>query len=108
MPRIRNLVDYSGQGESRRPYETLIDIPQRDSVNTITIHIEPNHFIQLKRDDTDPSGWQAVTNLTIVISSDKVDEGDQGSDAKTSHHRSDKFQGVIKDKLAKAQGTTGK
>lgn len=70
MPRIKNLVDFSTESGSsyNRPTETLIEVPTNDSIETLTIHIEPKNYIQIKKEvDGDTVTWRVYTNLNTVI-----------------------------------------
>jgi hypothetical protein len=58
MPRVRDLLDYSSDEsfKNKKPRETLIEVPTTDSVQVLTIYLQPNHFVQVIRildDDND-------------------------------------------------------
>lgn len=70
MPRMRNMFDYFDDGESSqtqdermRPNATLVEVQQNDSVKTITVHLEPRQYVQMRRND---DGWEVVTNLNVI------------------------------------------
>lgn len=66
MPRIKNLVDFSTEDGSNynRPTETLIEVPANDSISTLTIHIEPRDYVQIKKEVKDgTTSWRIYTNL---------------------------------------------
>ena len=67
MPRVRDLVDYSqsrDDGGGYKPRETLIEVPTKDSVSTITIHFQPSSFVQVNK-DKDSGEWIVTTNLNV-------------------------------------------
>ena len=75
MPRVRDLLDYSSDEsfKNRKPRETLIEVPVTDSVQVLTIHLQPAYFVQVIRlndDDGKHVGWKVATNLNTVIARD--------------------------------------
>lgn len=72
MPRVRDLKEYSTTDASHDvTRETLIEVPARDTVQTLTIRLEPAHFVQIKRVQSE-SGWSIVTNIDAVVSRDSA------------------------------------
>jgi hypothetical protein len=72
MPRVRDLLDYSSDEsfKNRKPRETLIEVPMTDSVQVITIHLQPSSFVQIVRvidENGKHDGWKVATNINTVI-----------------------------------------
>ena len=66
MPRIKNLIDFSTTEGSdyNRPSETLIEVPTNDSIVTLTIHIEPKNYVQIRKEESEGTvTWKLYTNL---------------------------------------------
>lgn len=70
MPRMKEIVDYlsNPEGDEER-HSYLIDVPAQDWVTDFYIDLQPDHYVQLRKNSE--GQWQVATSLPAAVNQPK-------------------------------------